>query len=92
MSSIPRNLQRKVLRNRLAAAKFMLRRNPEDEGAKSYISSASPTQITRPLPNGGYRTLRPTKGWATFSAKRLAAILTTQMLKGGTRILGKQGG
>lgn len=35
-----------------------------------YEAAPQPTEM---LPNGGYRTLRPTKGWVTISGPRLAA-------------------
>lgn len=35
------------------------------------------------LPCGGYRTLRPTKGWATFTARRLRGERMTAALLGG---------
>lgn len=38
-----------------------------------YTPAGQPTKV---FPDGGYRTLRPTKGWLVMSARRLLARLT----------------
>lgn len=41
-----------------------------DRERPDYAPKSQPTKL---LPDGGYRTLRPTKGWITICGKRLSA-------------------
>ena len=47
-------------------ARQILRRNP------NYEKQSRP-QISEDLPDGGYKTLQPTKGWKYVSARRIKA-------------------
>ena len=48
-------------------ARQITRRNPNYE-------RVSRPQLTEDLPDGGYKTLHPTKGWQFVSGRRVAAM------------------
>lgn len=85
MSSPIRRLQRRSVRSRVAWARKFIKdygSNPDlCKEAEAVLRMHSRPQYTETLPNGGYRTLRPTKGFATFSGARLRAMSNCALLK-----------